>query len=104
MKNYPACRLLSPTQLSMSSADLGGGGGGGGQVFIWVSIGNKQLDPPGKCWTHSGTLKSDRFFCLTDLDPPLMKITGSVHVCTEFRSDLFPFRSYVLDALTKNMG
>ena len=39
---------------------------------IWVSIGNKQLDPPplekldpppppGKCWTPSGTLKSDRF-------------------------------------------
>ena len=30
---------------------------------IWVSIGNKQLDPlekvrpPGKCWTPSGTLK-----------------------------------------------
>ena len=32
---------------------------------IWVSIGNKQLDPhphpPGKCWTPSGTLKNDKF-------------------------------------------
>ena len=37
---------------------------------LWVSIGNKQLDPPplrkkldptGKCWTSSGTLKNDRF-------------------------------------------
>ena len=52
-------------------------GGGGGQgvctpgksQVIWVSIGNKQLDPPplekvgppGKCWTPSGTLKNDRF-------------------------------------------
>ena len=38
------------------SADPEGGGTGGpdppgkSQV-IWVSIGNKQLDPPGKSWT-----------------------------------------------------
>ena len=55
----------------------GSRGGGGGQgvrtpsgnsQVIWVSIGNKQLDPlekvgppsPGKCWTPSGTLKNDR--------------------------------------------
>ena len=42
---------------------------------IWVSIGNKQLDPlenvgppppppPGKCWTLSGTLKNDDRFLL----------------------------------------
>ena len=52
-----------------------GGGGAGGpdppgkSQVIWVSIGNKQLDPPwkklgpppGKFWTPSGTLKNDRF-------------------------------------------
>ena len=93
---------------SKTSADPEGGQGvrtptGKSQV-IWVSIGNKQLDtppppwkkldPPGKCWTPSGTLKNDRFlwnwpfdfckiswglkkknivrafFCQTDLDPP----------------------------------
>ena len=56
----------------------GSRGGTGGQdppgksQVIWVSIGNKQLDPPpppwkkldsppppGKCWTPSGTLKND---------------------------------------------
>ena len=51
----------------------GGGAGGpdppGKAQVIWVSIGNKQLDPPGKswtpppgkCWTPSGTLKNDSF-------------------------------------------
>ena len=41
----------------LSSADPEGGGAGGpdpppgkSQV-IWVSIGNKQMDPPGKSWT-----------------------------------------------------
>ena len=42
-----------------ASADpkRGGGGGAGGPdppgkaQVIWVSIGNKQLDPPGKSWT-----------------------------------------------------
>ena len=29
----------------------GGQGGTGGSQVIWVSIGNKQLDPPGKSWT-----------------------------------------------------
>ena len=56
-----------------TSADPEGGQGvrtpppGKSQV-IWVSIGNKQLDPPwekldppGKCWTPSGTLKNYRF-------------------------------------------
>ena len=50
-----------------------GGTGGpdppGKSQVIWVSIGNKQLDPPpwkklaptGKCWIPSGTLKNDRF-------------------------------------------
>ena len=42
----------------------------GKSQVIWVSIGNKQLDPPppwkrldptGKCWIPSGTLKNDRF-------------------------------------------
>ena len=42
----------------------------GKSQVIWVSIGNKQLDPPakrwtppppGKCWTPSGTLKNDSF-------------------------------------------
>ena len=53
---------------------VGGGGRGSGppsgkSQLIWVSIGNRQLDPPpwkkldppGKCWTPSGTLKNDRF-------------------------------------------
>ena len=51
----------------------GGGGGTGGpdppgkSQVIWVSIGNKQLDPgkswnpPGKWWTPSWTLKNDNF-------------------------------------------
>ena len=80
-----------------------GGGQGvrtppGKSQVIWVSIGNKQLDPPGKWWTPSGTLKNDgflwnwpfdfckiswglkkkkkkkkdcqSFICQTDLDPP----------------------------------
>ena len=58
---------------AITSADPEGGQGvrtppGKSQV-IWVSIGNKQLDPPpgksctlpGKCWTPSGTLKNGRF-------------------------------------------
>ena len=49
-----------------TSADPEGGTGvrtppGKSQV-IWVSIGDKQLDPPGKCWTPSGTLKMIDFF------------------------------------------
>ena len=39
----------------LSSADPEGGTGGpdppGKSQVIWVSIGNKQLDPPGKSWT-----------------------------------------------------
>ena len=44
-----------------------GGGGTGGpdppgkSQVIWVSIGNKQLDPPGKKLDPPGTLKNDRF-------------------------------------------
>ena len=58
----------------ITSADPEGGQGGpdppGKSHVIWVSIGNKQLDPlppwkkwdpTGKCWTPSGTLKNDRF-------------------------------------------
>ena len=51
--------------------DRGSGPPPGKSQVIWVSIGNKQLDPPplpwkkldppGKCWTPSGTLKNDRF-------------------------------------------
>ena len=50
-----------------ASADTEGGTGGpdpptpGKSQVIWVYIGNKQLDPPGKSWTPSGTLKNDRF-------------------------------------------
>ena len=49
---------------SPASADPEGGGGGGGtggpdppgkSQVIWVSIGNKQFDPPGKSWTPPGT-------------------------------------------------
>ena len=64
--------------ISAASADPEGGGGQGVRTppgksqVIWVSIGNQQLDPPGKswappppppgkCWTPSGTLKNDRF-------------------------------------------
>ena len=65
--SYPSLiekRLLQPAELTaelttdmtillISSADPEGGGGGQGvrtppgkSQFIWVSIGNKQLDPP----------------------------------------------------------
>ena len=65
-------RGLSVSSQALSSADPEGGTGGpdppGKSQVIWVSIGNKQLDPPwkkldppGKCWTPSGTLKNDRF-------------------------------------------
>ena len=62
--------------MRLASADPEGGGGQGVRTppgksqVIWVSIGNKQLDPtpllekvgpPVKCWTPSGTLKNDRF-------------------------------------------
>ena len=61
--------------LDLSDLKCGSRGGTGGpdlpgkSQIIWVSIGNKQLDPPpwkkldppGKCWTPSGTLKNDRF-------------------------------------------
>ena len=44
---------------SPASADQEGGTGGpdppGKSQVIWVSIGNKQLDPPGKSWTPPGT-------------------------------------------------
>ena len=46
----------------------------GKSQVIWVSIGNKQLDPPwkkldplGKCWTPSGTLKMIVFFEINHL-------------------------------------
>ena len=59
-----------------TSADPEGGQGvrtpSGKSQVIWVSIGNKQLDPPpwkkldppppGKCWTPSGTLEMIVFF------------------------------------------
>ena len=58
-----------PSLHTYASADTGGGEGEGDGVrtpsgksqVIWVYIGNKQLDPPGKSWTPSGTLKNDRF-------------------------------------------
>ena len=58
---------ISSPMASIASADPEGGTGGpdppGKSQVIWVSIGNKQLDPPppGKCWTPSGTLKNDSF-------------------------------------------
>ena len=57
--------------VDVPSVDLGGGGGGRGtgpppgkSQVIWVSIRNKQLDPPpppGKCCAPSGTLKNGSF-------------------------------------------
>ena len=48
-----------------ASADPEGGTGGpdppGKSQVIWVSIGNKQLDPPWKKFDPPGTLKNDRF-------------------------------------------
>ena len=48
-----------------ASADPEGGTGGpdpppGKSQVIWVSIGNKQLDPPWKKLDPPGTLKNDR--------------------------------------------
>ena len=66
-----------------TSADPEGGTGDpdppppGKSQVIWVSIGNKQmigppplwkkLDPPGKCWIPSGTLKMIDFFSIDHL-------------------------------------
>ena len=67
------CLFLSGPYISYSSVDPEGETGGPdppleNHQVIWVFIGNKQLDPlwkrldpPGKCWTPSGTLKNDRF-------------------------------------------
>ena len=67
-------KKLSPAGRDSKCGSREGSGGpdppGKSQV-IWVSIGYKQLDPPGKswtpppppgkCWTPSGTLKNDSF-------------------------------------------
>ena len=75
------CSVLPENIHWLTSADPEGGTGGpdpppGKSQVIWVSIGNKELDPPppppppplekvgpppGKCWTPSGTMKNDRF-------------------------------------------
>ena len=64
MSSWNQCASANP-----EGGDRGSGPPGKSQV-IWVSIGNKQLDPhphwkkldpPGKCWTPSGTLKNDSF-------------------------------------------
>ena len=52
------------SQVRIQRGDRGSGPPPGKSQVIWISIGNKQLDPPpppGKCWTPSGTLKNDRF-------------------------------------------
>ena len=53
-----------------ASADPEGGTGGpdppGKSQVIWVSIGNKQLDPPGKSWTHPGKCWTPPELSLTD--------------------------------------
>ena len=46
----------------IASADPEGGDNIVKSQVLWVSIGNKKLDPPGKCWTPSGTLKTVVFF------------------------------------------
>ena len=76
ISSLSACHVIIYCDLSnLTSADPEGGTGGphppGKSQVIWVSIGNKRLDPPplprkkldppGKCWTPSGTLKNDRF-------------------------------------------
>ena len=49
--------------MRIQRGDRGSGPPPGKSQVVWVSIGNKQLDPlekdrpPGKCWTPSGTLK-----------------------------------------------
>ena len=48
-------------QVRIQRGGTGGPDPPGKSQVIWVSIGNKQLDPSGKCWTPSGTLKNDSF-------------------------------------------
>ena len=62
------CNSKSFHKCGSRGGDKGSGSPPGKSQVIWVSIGNKQLDPlgkswtpPGKCWTPSGTLKNDRF-------------------------------------------
>ena len=65
------CSLNHEAVRAAPSADPEGGQGvrtpSGKSQIKWVSIGNKQLDtpgkvgPPGKNWTPSGALKNDRF-------------------------------------------
>ena len=66
-ESYYYFLVLALYQWSRTICKCGSKGGGGGDrgsgkwQVIWLSIGNKQLDPPGKCWTPSGTLKNDSF-------------------------------------------
>ena len=70
--------LPRATQIYVHQVRIQRGGGTGGpppplenhKLFIWVSIGNKQLDPPppwkklnppGNCWTPYGTFQNDSF-------------------------------------------
>ena len=69
--------LINENKCDCKCGSRGGGGGRGSgppppgkSQVIWVSIGNKQLDPPPpletvgppeNCWTPSGALKNDRF-------------------------------------------
>ena len=48
-------------QVRIQRGGTGGPDPPGKSQVIWVSVGNKHLDAPGKSWTPSGTLKNDGF-------------------------------------------
>ena len=59
----PSAESFKKGKCGSRGGDRGSGPPPGKSQVIWVSIGNKQLDPPppGKCWIPSETLKNDRF-------------------------------------------
>ena len=102
----------APIRLRRCACKCGSRGGTGGpdppppgkSLVLWVSIGNKQLDPlplekigpppppPEKCWTPSGILKNDKLRTKKKIvvkafflsyrpgpPPPLTKIPRSAH-------------------------
>ena len=99
--NWVICTIFVTVQVRIQREGQGVRTPPGKSQVTWVSIENKQLDPPwkswtppGKCWTPSGTLKNDRFlwnwpfdFCKMSWGlknkqknvVPLTEILGSAH-------------------------
>ena len=97
MQLFPCQRQLlssADKQVRIQRGDRGSGPPPGKSQVIWVSIGNKQLDPPPPPLENVGPPKKNvvrAFFVrLTWTPPPLPKIPGSAHVIITFANSLDP--------------